>query len=311
MKPSMRKCIRLFCVLTPVVFLLGLTAFANSRPVAENPILGILEDLPGNYVGQSDVRAVRIVFRKRGSNWQAFPSECADEKCLKTLSLSYPSEIIWAITFRGKKLGNISARTRRTFDFYSDVGLQDIVSAGPVPTVGRKSNKYNAVLGSAVYRPLVATSGSFNGDPDSWQATPLPADLISSVRNEFRREFPRITNCKNPDENIAKPRIYADRNIAFKHVYSSRQHWFLAQTQLLPNRCDGPPGDQFIDQWFVITPRKEIHSIGEGMSLIDAGDYDNDGKSEIVFSIAGQDTSGYKIFYDDFKKHATFEFTYH
>lgn len=47
------------------------------------------------------------------------------------------------------------------------------------------------------------------------------------------------------------------------------------------------------------------------MSLVDAGDYDNDGKSEVVFSIAGDNLGGYVLFYDDFTKHATFEFSYH
>jgi hypothetical protein len=47
------------------------------------------------------------------------------------------------------------------------------------------------------------------------------------------------------------------------------------------------------------------------MWFVDAGDYGNDGKTEVVFSIAGYDTGGYELFYDDFTKHATFEFSYH
>ena len=47
------------------------------------------------------------------------------------------------------------------------------------------------------------------------------------------------------------------------------------------------------------------------MWLVDAGDYDNDGKSEVLFSIAGYDRGGYELFYDDFQKHASFEFGYH
>jgi len=47
------------------------------------------------------------------------------------------------------------------------------------------------------------------------------------------------------------------------------------------------------------------------MWLVDAGDYDSDGKSELVFSIDGYNRGGYKLFYDDFSRFATFEFGYH
>ena len=36
-----------------------------------------------------------------------------------------------------------------------------------------------------------------------------------------------------------------------------------------------------------------------------------DTPSELVFSIHGENRGGYELFYDDFKKHAKFEFTYH
>jgi hypothetical protein len=47
------------------------------------------------------------------------------------------------------------------------------------------------------------------------------------------------------------------------------------------------------------------------MWLVDAGDYDNDGRSELVFSIDDYDLGGYRLFYDHFKKESVFEFSYH
>jgi hypothetical protein len=44
------------------------------------------------------------------------------------------------------------------------------------------------------------------------------------------------------------------------------------------------------------------------MWLVDAGDYDNNGRDELVFSIDRYNRGGYELFYDDFKKHATFEY---
>jgi hypothetical protein len=274
-------------------------------------LLGILEDVPGSYVGQPDVRAVRLVFQKHGDRWQAFPSDCSNQACLKALPSKFPPEVNWTITFNGKTLGRLLVRTRKTFDSYSYSGLQDIVSTGPIPTVGQKSEKYGGFAGAAVYRPLVTTSQPFSGDPQGWKRSQLSAAATSEVRQAFRGKFPHVTNCKNPDENIAKPWKYRDEDIALTRVYGSRDGWFLVQTTLQPYRCDGPPDDAFVDQWFVLTPKREIRWLGKAMWLVDAGDYGNDGKEELVFSIDGYDLGGYELFYDDFEKHAIFEFSYH
>lgn len=289
-----------------------LLGFAAPKPYGQKAVLlGVLEDVPGHYAGQSDTRAVRLAFKRVGEEWQAFPGECPDEKCLKTISSEYPSAVTWAVTFQGRVLGRLSARTQNEFSFYSDVGLQDILGAGPIPAVGKRSEKYSGFLGTAVFRPLVVTSGAFSGDPDHWESVRLPPDLASSVRRAFRTRFPRVSNCKNPDENRAAPWIYHDRNVSITQSYSSVGHWFLVQTDLTPYRCDGPPDDAFVNQWFVITPRGEIRTLGHAMWFVDAGDYDGDGRSEVVFSMAGYDRGGYELFYDRFRRHASFEFSYH
>lgn len=285
--------------------------FFVADPPNQNPILGVLEDVPGEFASQSDVRAVRVVFQQRGQEWQAFPSDCRDQACLKTLPSEYPDKVTWTVTFDGRTIGHLSARTRKEFKSYSYAGLQDIVTAGSVPTIGKKSEEYGGFAGAAVYRPLVATSQPFSGDPQGWKRSQVPPAVTSEVHRAFREKFPHVTNCKNPDENIAKPWKYRDEDIALSRVYGSRDGWFLVQTTLQPYRCDGPPDDAFLDQWFVLTPKREIRWLGKAMWLVDAGDYGNDGKEELLFSIGGYDLGGYELFYDGFNKHATFEFSYH
>jgi len=45
--------------------------------------------------------------------------------------------------------------------------------------------------------------------------------------------------------------------------------------------------------------------------VVDAGDYDGDGKSELVFAINDYNRGGYRLFYDDFRQRAVFEFSHH
>lgn len=48
------------------------------------------------------------------------------------------------------------------------------------------------------------------------------------------------------------------------------------------------------------------------LELLDAGDYDDDGKSKVIFFLTQpEDTDGYVLFYDDFKKQVENTWTYH
>jgi len=278
---------------------------------AQNLALGVLEDVPGVYAGEPNSRSVRVLFQKNGSDWEAFPSNCPDESCLKTIASKYPREVTWTIAFDGRDLGQVTGRTPKQFDFYSHVGLQEVVSTGLIPTVGNRSAEYGGFTDASVYRPLVAVSRPYFKDPESWKPSKLPADVVRLLRQEFRKRFPTVSNCTNPADAAEKPWRYKDENIRILKKYSSSRRWSVVQVRLEEYRCDGPPGDAFLDYWFALSPANDIALLDNGMRLVDAGDYDNDGKSELVFSIDRYNKGGYELFYDDFQKHATFEFGYH
>ncbi|PYV94453.1 MAG: hypothetical protein DMG86_23215 [Acidobacteria bacterium] len=136
-------------------------------------------------------------------------------------------------------------------------------------------------------------------------------DVTRILRKHFREKFPTVSNCTNPDENVAKPWPYLDEDIKIVKAYSSKTAWSVARVQLEEYRCDGPSDDAFVDQWFVSSPRLEVTFLDAGMWLVDAGDYDNDGRSELVFSIDRYNRGGYELFYGDFEKRVTFVFHYH
>jgi hypothetical protein len=283
----------------------------SATALGQEVVLGVLEDSHGWYAGEPNFRAVRVVFRKVGMDWKPFPSDCADQRCLKTVAANYPHEMKWTITFDGKNLGPITSHTPSEFKWYAAVGQQEIGGTGHVPTVGKQSSEFGGYTEAAVYRPLVANSQPFFRDPESWKPAHPSGDLVALLRKQFRKKFPEAMNCENPDENVAKPWSYRDEDVKILKSYSSRKGWSISHVRLEEYRCDGPADEPFNDQWFAISPELEVKYLDAGMWLVDAGDYDNDGKSELVFSIDRDNRGGYELFYDDFKKHATFEFGYH
>lgn len=291
-------------------------ATAQQAPAASvrraNLILGVLEDDPGKTFGESDTRVVRAVFEKNGGDWRPFPTKTKTYRDLQTLPMSYPKEVTWTIAFDGKDLARITSQTPPHFSYYSDTGIEYITSHGPVPTVGKKSANYSGFQDTPVYRPLVAISQPNFADPDQWKPAQLSPEQIAAARRQFRNKLPKASNCKNPEENILRPWKYRDEDIHITKAYSSKDGWSLIELDLTGYACDGPyDGTGFVGQWYVMNPSAKVKYLGTDMWLVDAGDYDNDGKSEVLFSIKGYNEGGYRLFYQNFNKSAEFVFYYH
>ncbi len=276
-------------------------------------VLGVLEDLPGHYSGEPNFRAIRVLFQKVGEGWRVFPTEAKDQQSLKSLTKSYPGEINWTIAFDGKDLGHLTSRVPDDFAWYSEVGLEKITSPGQVPTVGKQSVKYSGWSDVPVYRPLVAVSNPNFRDPQGWEPAHLSPQQVAKIRTSFRNKFPKVSNCKNPDENVARPWKYQDDDIQVNTAYASEDHWLLVELSLQNYACDGPveDGGPFVPQWYVVEPTGMVSFLNSNMWLVDAGDYDGDGKSEVLFAISGYDEGGYRLFYSDFGRSAEFLFGYH
>jgi len=282
------------------------------RVAAQSPIVGVLEDVPGDYVGQPNIREVRVAFQKSGHEWIAFPSDCPDLTCLKTSTLKFPREVTWNIGFDGELLGQVTGRTPNDFKFYAHVGLQEVTSKAPILTVGKRSAEFGGYTGASVYRPLVANSEPYFSDPNRWKPFQLAPAEVQIFRRQFRHKFPKL--CKsNEDETKLEPFAYRDQNIQIIKAYASREGWKIAHLHLEGAiACDDvEAGFQIEDPWFASDPRGLFHYLGSGMWLVDAGDYDNDGSSELVFSIDRENRGGYVLFYHDFRDRAVFEFGYH
>jgi hypothetical protein len=274
-------------------------------------LVGILEDNPGHYAGNPHYRDVRVVFRKVGTRWFAFPNNCPDQDCLKAIAAKFPAQVNWTVSFDGKQVGQVVSKTPPFFDFYATVGQQTIVGSTAPPIIGKPSADFAGFLGEPVFRPLVAISELNYRDSEDWKPIRLSTDATAAVRKAFRSRYPKVTNCSQQDIEHEKPWPYTDANIKIDKVYASSRHWLIVEVALSENECDGPSDEAFSSQWFVVTPEQNVRFLGSNMWLVDAGDYDNDGKSEQVFSIDDYNRGGYKLFYDDFSKHATFEFSYH
>jgi hypothetical protein len=268
--------------------------------------------VPGVYVGERSSNHVRVVFRKDGSNWTAFFSECPDVHCLQTISSDYPRESVWHISFSGREVGQVTARTPASFPFYSHIGLQDIISTGPVPTIGEPSDAYGGYTGASVHRPLVAVSEPYFRDPETWRPSKLTASLEKEVRKKFRLQFPRL--CRQPgEESPLEAYRYANEDVKTVETFGSALGWAVVRLHLdgAIDCDDTEAGFGIDDAWFTVDPKGSARYLASGMWFVDAGDYDNNGQSELLFSINRDNRGGYVLFYDNFKGRVVFQYGFH
>jgi len=275
-----------------------------------NTLLGFLEEHRGAYAGKANFRTVRVVFYKDGRAWRTFPSNCQTQKCLQSIAPEYKPTVVWTIAFDGRKLGQVTGRAPDQFGFYSQAGLQEITSKSSIPTVGDKSIEFTD---DRQYRPLVANSHAYFKDPETWKPSRLSTNVVSLLRQQFRQKLPKLCKQSTLDESKLEPFEYGNDDITLAKAYTSKRGWSLARLHLAGaiDCNDLEAGFEINDPWFVVDPRMSVQYLDEALSLVDAGDYDDDGKSELVFAINGDNRGGYKLFYDDFKRSAVFEFGYH
>jgi hypothetical protein len=289
-------------LLTLLLFLVS----GQSR--AQSPLIGIFEGASSGKGDGQGQPGVRVLFHYSGRQWRSYNAICNDQACLRTVTHLFPLTTTWTLIQSGKPVAMVTANTPQAYHFYSEIGVQAITNPGSVANLEPHPNANQP----APPHTILATNLSTLTDPDNWQpSATFPLDL-TRLQHALRRSFPHPNNCVATGRTTApRPWTYTDADIHLDAMYLSNKGWRLAQLTLSGYHCDGPPGDAFLDQWFVISPTNEIHHIGRLMHLAGTADFAHDGHSELLFQNHGDNDGGYKIFFDNFTHHAQATVTYH
>jgi hypothetical protein len=73
-----------------IVWMMRAALWLAVVPPAGAQMIGVLEDVPGAYAGEGNSFKVRAVFFRDGEDWRAFPSNCEDTVCLRTVTRNFP-----------------------------------------------------------------------------------------------------------------------------------------------------------------------------------------------------------------------------
>lgn len=252
----------------------GSYAQTPSASVPDKVYIGFLDDAREEMVnwgpGVAKRRIIRLAFEKTAVGWK-----------VATPPLR-PTRMEWTIAFDGKNIGNVESEPDPKEGL---TPMQTILTpVAAIPAIGAPSKDFAGLMADGpgrVRRPLVAVSKPYFRDPDEWKRAPkLPNDIADLVRKAFRRDYPRVDRCKD-EEVVEHNWKFPDSALEFPIAYASNKRTFLVQARLsTPGECGyvDDPDDPLSDPWFFVSADGTVRRIGSFMSLLDAGDYDNDGQ---------------------------------
>lgn len=290
---------------------LAAAALAALMPATDPPggdalVLGVLQEYPTGF-GTLQVSAeVRAAFVRRKDGWVALPSGVTFDRTSRSLRAasdsssqgsllhrSLPEQALWRVCFDGRSRGAV--RTKRPQAWTSGHrGALLPVEGSDLPWVGAPTDWPWVLVGVAVRRPLVTTTGTRCGDPDRWKPVTISPGALRGLLPAIHAEEARVYGHRlNADEHYAVEKAYGnahgDRLLMvtdadFRNGYGSR---------LLIHAARGGG----------------VRILAEGVSVLDAGDYDGDGKSELVAMQAGRESGSIVLLWDDLGRQARFDWT--
>jgi len=289
--------------------LFEITVSAQPQPIKSNDkiYVGFLDDAREEMVnwkpGVARNRVVRPAFERTTSGWKEVDL------------LSLPPRLKWTIVFDGRNIGQVESQGNEGGGL---TAFQTILTpAVAVPKRWVSLWEFAGLLDGGgetkVRRPLIVVSKPYFRDPDGWQRTQLPDEVRVLVRKAFRRQYSHVFRCK--DEKIVVSNWnFPDSALNFPVAYASNKTSFLVETDLNAGDCGyvDDPDDPNSGPWFFVAPGGAVRRIGSFMSLLDAGDYDGDGQSEVVFFLSqGENTDGFVLYDATFAKPITLTWHYH
>ena len=287
-----------------VVFIVA-AALSGPLAAAEEVIVGVLEH---PQCKKEPISAVRALFHKRSREWVALNSEEA--------SSGVPlADISWTVALNGRRLGLI-----KTIDpgysspnawTYPRDRLLLLAPDQSVPVIANDQELFGGWCEVPPNRPLVLISRPNFKDPQGWKQFRADSTLRNRLFSQFAAAAGEVNTCESRNSDNPSIWAYSADDLLFSASYQDHAGRKLVALQLNParNQCDGPPDDAWSMHWFIIG--ESIQSLGLNLSLIDAGDYDADSTSEVLFWYSGYNNDGYSLFYDGLQKRVDYLWNYH
>jgi hypothetical protein len=272
---------------------------------ADDLILAVLEQK--QCEDDSDLM-IRVLFAKNDNKWISLDNQSFGGTNVFT-------KITWTVAFDGRNIGQVQAIDSNISDTlentYASINLLKVKQDTNMPKVLNKNKDFWGWCNAPKFRPLVLISKSNYNDPVKWTSFAPSKKISSQLFSEFKKVAGAAKRCLTYQGFDQVPYNYQAKDLMLFKGYQNKLGQKLISIGLNPDlyKCDGVIEPQWKPYWFLLD--KQIRYIGTELDFVDAGDYDNDGKSKVIFWHSGYNEDGYSLFYNDFNSRTDFYWNYH
>jgi hypothetical protein len=247
-----------------------------SWAVADDKVLlGVLEE--PQCANAKTVRG-RIMFASDGARWESLASRNAE-------TAPNATGVTWTVALDGRSIGTLALEDatpgspKRKDWFYSRDKL--FAPVGNYPPANNRGT-FAGWCEAPSRRPLVLVSRPMVADPSAWKPVPSTKDYPDKLYRPMKLVTDRtnVYRCRDPEGAKPEPFDFRAEDLKIYKVYRSKTGSTLVSIGLdrEKNGCDGPVESAWWYQWFLLRD-ETVDFIGSGMEMVDAGDYDGDGRS--------------------------------
>lgn len=266
-------------------------------------LLGVLEEPQCKDGGGIYVRALYV---KSNGGWQ--PLNTANASAGRI-----PKKTSWTVSLDGKKIG--AAETddpgfTTNYDWtYPRDRLLNVVPPTRYPTIPNQSQNFGGWCEAPKNRPLVVTAYGNVSDPDGWKPFMPTQKQAMQLFSQFKARNGEALIC--PDRNADGVRFQYDaKDVRPLKSYRNHKGWHLLTLAFKPRKdACGNPDDGWNTQTFLIDGKTTY--VGANVTLVDAGDYDADGTSDLLFWYSGYNKDGYILLSPSIGGRSEYLWNYH
>ncbi len=255
---------------------------------------------------------VRPLFMREGESWAVLNTKQS------YLNSEVPKTLKWSLVFDGRHLGEIitsdSSKAGNNWTFPRDMYLK-VLNENAVPKLGNREKRFWKWGGLPENRPIAINTHSYYKDLEKWKRV-REASFHQKLKEQvFAKLKPLIGDayhCNGPPNwDWSKIEVELDDTEVFK-VYKNRTNQTILSAGLAVKHrtdCDGPIDSSSMPIWFYLDSKLKV--IGYELDLLEAADFDNDGRVEFLFSHSGYNEDGYTLYESGFSQRYDYYWGYH
>lgn len=278
---------------------------AVAASILAAPIVGVLED---PQCKDDAPRAIRPLFVKSKEKWEPLSSAESARPFLQ-------SNMAWTAILGGKHLG-----TLRSGDVVQPSGpdwtyprdfLLSPNADNALPTIANKSKQFMGWCAAPTHVPVPITTRDSAIDPEQWVPRQPKSEMREKVYHAFRKSIRGMKLCYVKEDSVSELYNFTSKDIRILQVLGNNRGRILVAATLKKDytECESELGEANTPRWFLMDSVATF--LGEGLEYIDAGDYDRDGETELLFWYSDYNRDGYVLFSKAFKERVEYTWNYH